>query len=65
MSGLSGMKEICQYCGRSEATILRLIRDEGFPAVKIGGSWESDREEITTWRREKIRARKRPTGKRV
>ena len=34
MSNLTGMKEISKYFRRSEATILKLIRDEGFPAKK-------------------------------
>ena len=51
------MKSICQHMERSEATVLKLIRDESFPAVKIGGIWESDTMEITVWRRGKIQAR--------
>lgn len=56
-TALIGMKSICQYLERSEATLLKLIRDEGFPAIKIGGIWESDVVEITAWRREKIQSR--------
>lgn len=54
MTSLTGMKEICRYFRRSEATILKLIRAEGFPAKKIGGQWESDKELIDQWRRKKI-----------
>jgi len=54
MPGLSGMKEISGYFRRSEATLLKLIRDEDFPARKFGGIWESDTELIDKWRREKI-----------
>jgi predicted DNA-binding transcriptional regulator AlpA len=57
-SALIGMKMICDCMDRSEATVLKLIRDEGFPAVKIGGIWESDRGEVDNWRREKIRGRR-------
>lgn len=52
---LSGMKEICLYMNRSEATVLKLIRERRFPANKIGGIWESDRDEIEAWRRGQIK----------
>lgn len=52
---LSGMKQICEYMNRSEATVLKLIRESGFPAVKIGGVWESDRVEIESWRASQIK----------
>jgi len=55
-TALIGMKMICQCVDRSEATVLKLIRDEGFPAVKIGGIWESDRGLIASWRKIKISA---------
>jgi predicted DNA-binding transcriptional regulator AlpA len=55
MTALVGMKEISRYTSRSEATILALIRDADFPAVKIRGGWESDSDLIDTWRREQIR----------
>jgi hypothetical protein len=51
---LQGMKEICDYIRRSEATVLKLIREEDFPARKICGQWESDKEAITMWRKDKI-----------
>lgn len=54
MAGLSGMKEICRYCNRSEPTIIYWIQAEGFPATKIKGSWESDTELIDKWRKEQI-----------
>jgi hypothetical protein len=54
MTTLSGMKEICDYYKRSEPTILKLIRDEGFPAIKIAGAWESDTDFIDRWRRKQI-----------
>ena len=49
-TGLSGMKAICTYCNRSEATILQWIREKKFPACKITGSWESDQQKIDAWR---------------
>lgn len=55
-SALHDMKEICKYCKRSPATILAWIRQLGFPAEKIGGSWESDKNEIIAWRIKLIRA---------
>lgn len=54
MGGLSGMKDICRHCNRSEATILIWIRDRQFPAEKITGSWESDTDLIDQWRKKQI-----------
>lgn len=54
-TGLVGLKEICEYCGYSDKRVLALVRDHGFPAVKINGNWESDKILIDKWRREKIR----------
>lgn len=55
MNRLSGMKQIAGYFGYSEATILKLIQESGFPARKIsGGIWESDKEMIDQWRRDQI-----------
>lgn len=51
---LSGMKDICAYVGRSEPTVLALIRNEGFPAKKIRGEWTSDTELVDAWRRKQI-----------
>lgn len=47
---LSGMKAIAQYIQRSEPTVIKLVRDFGFPARKIAGIWESDKQEISDWR---------------
>ncbi len=55
MAGLSGMSAICKYCSRAEPTILKWIREEDFPARKIGGGiWESDTGLIDDWRVKKI-----------
>jgi predicted DNA-binding transcriptional regulator AlpA len=54
MVGLSGMKQICLHCNRSESTILAWIRERDFPAAKITGSWESDTERIDKWRKKQI-----------
>ena len=50
MAALSGMKNICSYMGRSESTMLAIIRDLDFPAKKILGVWESDTELVDKWR---------------
>lgn len=47
---LDGMKEITAYMRRSDRTILDLIKNQGFPAVKIGGQWSSSRDKIKAWR---------------
>ena len=53
-TGLSGMKEICSHMNRSEATVLKMIRESDFPAIKIGGVWESDKALVEKWRKEQI-----------
>ena len=58
-TGLSGIDAICGFCRTitlpaSKAAVLQMIRDEGFPAKKIGGIWDSDREEIVSWRRRRL-----------
>lgn len=59
-TALSGMNAIQDYCrsiqlASSAASLMQMIRDCGFPARKLGGIWESDKEEITIWRRKYIR----------
>lgn len=46
---LHGMKSICNYYGRSEATILKLHGEYGFPIKKNGGGWSSARSLIDQW----------------
>jgi predicted DNA-binding transcriptional regulator AlpA len=53
-TALYGMKAICDYAGKSECTIVRYVRDEGFPAAKIGGAWASDAAAIDAWRAGRI-----------
>jgi len=53
-TALVGMAAICQYMNRGEKTVLNLIRDEDFPARKLGGIWESDKELVDKWRRRRI-----------
>ena len=58
MTQLSGMKEICVYVRRSEATVLDWIRHLGLPAKKLnGGIWESDTNLIDEWRVKQILAK--------
>lgn len=60
ITALSGMTAIRDFCRSinlpsSEVTIIQLIKEEEFPARKLGGVWESDKEEITSWRRSRLR----------
>lgn len=55
--GLRSMDEICAFCSYSEATVKELIAESGFPAVKIGGTWESSKMLVEEWRRNHIRAK--------
>ncbi len=56
-NALSGMKDIRDYCrsiqlASSEASVLMMIQSYGFPARKIGGIWESNKESINNWRKQ-------------
>lgn len=58
-TALSGIDAIADFCRSillpaSKASILQMIRDENFPAKKIGGVWDSDKEAIIKWRRERL-----------
>jgi predicted DNA-binding transcriptional regulator AlpA len=53
-TNLSGMEEIAQYTRRSKATVLGWIKNEGFPAAKLGHVWESDKGMIDQWKRDRI-----------
>ncbi len=53
-TALVGMAEICAYMQRSEKTMLDLIKNENFPAKKLGGIWESDTLLADKWRRKRI-----------
>ena len=53
---LSGKRAICNFVGRGWATVEKLILQEGFPAKKIAGIWESTPELITEWRNSKIKS---------
>jgi len=58
---LQGMKEICSYVNRSEATVLSWIRSRAFPASKVGGGiWESDKTEVDQWRKDQVAGRPLP-----
>lgn len=54
---LVGMKEIRDYVRRSEATVLKMIRNYGMPAEKIEGIWMSDTAAIDEWRARRLRER--------
>lgn len=47
---LHGMKEICDFLSRSEATVLKIIRSENLQNKKVawkrGGMWVANRERL-------------------
>lgn len=51
---LTGRKRIQAFVGRSWQTVLRWIDEEGFPARKLDGIWESDVELVLEWRQKQI-----------
>jgi len=51
---LIGKKEIEKFTQRNWRVIKLLIETKGFPAVKLGGRWESDTELIRQWRKKQI-----------
>lgn len=56
---LQGMKSICDFLGRSEATIINWtkIYADTIPIKKIDGRWESDRKALEDWRRDLLNGR--------
>jgi len=54
MTALRGREEIEKAAGRSWPIVLRLIKNHGFPATRLGGIWESDTELIAEWKRKYI-----------
>ncbi len=56
MAALEGMKAIRTHeNGKSEVTVLRLIREEGYPARKVLGTWNTTTTLVDEWREEKLR----------
>ena len=51
---LVGKQEIKAYTRRSWQTIQAWIDTENFPARKIGGVWESNKDLVDEWRRNNI-----------
>ena len=49
--------EACRYLGTSRFTLLRLIAEEGLPALKLGRQWRFVRTDLVAWLRSK-----RPAG---
>lgn len=75
-NALNGMKQICSFLGRSEATVLKWIRvsyADTIPIRKVDGRWESDYKALSKWRRTVLLgqpptpkpAKKQPRKKRV
>ncbi|MEW5734019.1 MAG: hypothetical protein AB1921_04140 [Thermodesulfobacteriota bacterium] len=56
-TGLCGMKDLVRYTGRDKRTVLKWIREHGFPARRLDGRWESDTVLIDEWRRKRILSR--------
>ena len=56
---LIGKKEIEECARRNWRVIKVLIETKGFPAIKVGGRWESDTELIRQWRHEQIKNAKK------
>lgn len=51
-TALQGMKQITQFLGRSEATVVALkAAHPDMPISKIVGRWESDKILLADWRR--------------
>jgi hypothetical protein len=58
-TALSGAKAILEYCSsillpRQWDSILKLHIQEEFPLTKIGGTYESDKDLIIEWRKNRV-----------
>ena len=51
---LVGRKDIIKFTERSWKVIKRWINTRGFPAVKVDGRWESDKDLIREWRKDQL-----------
>lgn len=55
---LEGMKAISSFLGRSDATVLRIIRAEGLDEKRIvfkrGGIWVANMEKLNRWWRDGV-----------
>ncbi len=49
------LEEIAEYTGRNRKTIKKWVEEENFPAVKVDGRWESNRELIDEFQRQRIK----------
>jgi hypothetical protein len=54
--GIIGLKSISAYLGVDNITLKKYISNENFPAVKILGTWFSEKSLINEWIRGKVRA---------
>ncbi|HEX76757.1 MAG TPA: response regulator [Dehalococcoidia bacterium] len=59
MSDLLTTKEIAKYLKLRPETVLRKVRRGEIPAVRIGGHFRFDKEEIDEWLRDKSTSKKR------
>ncbi len=55
METLQGIDQICEFCRSlniqySENTILAKIKNDGFPARKLGGRWTAEKSDIIAWK---------------
>jgi excisionase family DNA binding protein len=41
--------EVARYLRVNQATVYRLIREEGLPAVKVGNQWRVRRDLLEAW----------------
>jgi hypothetical protein len=53
MAKLSGMKAIAAHENRSEPTVLSWIKHMEYPAIKLGGIWESTTEDSEKWHKKR------------
>lgn len=51
LGGMTAIRDYCRILGLqcSEASIISLIKECGFPARKLGGQWLSDKLLIKSW----------------
>ncbi len=43
------MDEIAKHIGFSRDTILKMIKEDGMPASKVGGQWRFDVKKVDQW----------------
>ena len=46
-----GMVALCEWLDLSQPTVLKLVKEQGFPGAKLGRDWRFIRSDVLRWMR--------------